>query len=119
MAEARLTEEKDFVVTLDRDEMDTLTYHCQRENISTTVGICQMVTQAIRRKSCEICVEECGPQACDDSEHKTLFVKVVYPEFGPTSLLTDDDRAEIDRIASMAVRFLAENLLIYRKRKGT
>lgn len=119
MAEARLTEEGEFVVSLERDERDTLTYHCQRENIPTTVGICQMVTQAIRRKSCEICVEECGPEACDDSEYKTLRIHVDYPEFGPCSLLTDEERSFVNRIITNAVGYLVETIIHERKRKGT
>ena len=82
-------------VTLDRQEVETLRYHCQREQLSLDEGMEDIIELAMGRKLLEIRKEEEQASETHIEDSLTIMLHVMYPKSGPLSTFDGTDKGMV------------------------
>lgn len=104
MADVRYAGQRQFIVTLEVTEIDTVRLHGNRENMNTVAALSDLIDFALTHKACEICQEEKDVTPVPDSGMGLVDINLVWPTHGPYAIFNDDDKRFVASVLAMSLR---------------
>lgn len=115
MASCAMRMDEALIVGLDATELETLRLHAEREGLSVTDAMADLVEYVLHTKACEICQEEKEARLCPDAVMGMVDIELKWPTSGPYAIFGEADKQFAASVLAMSLR---EALCVILYKKG-